>query len=255
MSAQTDGRDAQPAIALETVELEKSFGGVHAVDHLSVRIPRGLITGIIGPNGSGKSTLINLLSGTLPMDGGTVIIGHRRLQTIRAHESPANGITRTFQEIRLFPQITLMDNLLIAMTRRSVFSSLFQRGRGARRERAEAILWAIGLWEKRNDLAEELSYGQRKLLEIGRVMAMDANIYLFDEPFAGLALHMIELVKSLMRRLRAEGHTIIFVSHNIGIVRELSDYLIVMDSGELLAEGAPEPALNDPAVIEAYLGN
>ena len=240
---------------LQTLDIEKRFGGVYAVDRLSISIPRGLITAIIGPNGSGKSTLINLLSGTLPLDGGMVVVGPKRLRIIKPFDSPNIGLTRTFQDVRLFEQISVLDNLYVVMTERSSLLSLFQRARKEHRERAERILNVVGLWEKRNDLAEELSYGQRKLLEVGRLMAMNTQIYLFDEPFAGLALHMIEVVKGVMRELQEYGRTIIFVSHNMGIVRELSDYLIVMDSGRLLARGRPDQVLNDPAVIEAYLGN
>ena len=243
------------SFVLQTLDIEKHFGGVNAVDRLSISIPRGLITGIIGPNGSGKSTLINLLSGTLPIDDGMVIIGPKRLRMIKPYDSPGNGLTRTFQDVRLFEQISVLDNLYVVMTERSALLSLFQRARKEHRARAERILRVVGLWEKRNDLAEELSYGQRKLLEVGRLMAMNTQIYLFDEPFAGLALHMIEVVKGIMQRLREGGRTIIFVSHNMGIVRELSDYLIVMESGKLLARGQPDYVLNNPAVIEAYLGN
>ncbi|MCY4574990.1 MAG: ATP-binding cassette domain-containing protein [Chloroflexi bacterium] len=243
------------SFVLQTLDIEKRFGGVYAVDRLSISIPRGLITAIIGPNGSGKSTLINLLSGTLPLDGGMVVVGPKRLRIIKPFDSPNIGLTRTFQDVRLFEQISVLDNLYVVMTERSSLLSLFQRARKEHRERAERILNVVGLWEKRNDLAEELSYGQRKLLEVGRLMAMNTQIYLFDEPFAGLALHMIEVVKGVMRELQEYGRTIIFVSHNMGIVRELSDYLIVMDSGRLLAHGRPDQVLNDPAVIEAYLGN
>ncbi len=251
-------RDQQPyggSFVLQTLDIEKHFGGVYAVDRLSINIPRGLITCVIGPNGSGKSTLVNILSGTLPLDGGMVIVGPRRLRMIRPYDSPAIGLTRTFQDVRLFEQMSVLDNLYVVMTERSPLLSLFQRARKEHRERAERILHVVGLWEKRNDLAEELSYGQRKLLEVGRLMAMNTQIYLFDEPFAGLALHMIEVVKNVMRELRDNGRTIVFVSHNMGIVRELSDHLIVMDSGRLLAGGQPDRVLNDPAVIEAYLGN
>ena len=241
--------------ALETRKIDKSFGGVKAVNELSISIPKGVITAIVGPNGSGKSTLINLLSGTLPLDGGIVVFGDSELRIIKAHESPDHGVTRTFQEVRLFEQITVLDNLLIAMTERSPFAALFQRANRRHREKAESILETVGLLEKRNGLAEELSYGQRKLLEIGRVMAMDVDIYLLDEPFAGLAVHMLDLVQDLIRNLRDQGHTIIFVSHNMGIVRALAEHLITLESGRLLAEGDAHDVLNDPAVIKAYLGD
>ena len=250
-----DQRDMESSFVLQTLDIEKHFGGVFAVDRLSISIPRGLITCIIGPNGSGKSTLINLLSGTLPLDGGMVIVGPQRLSRIRPFDSPDIGVTRTFQDVRLFEQISVLDNLYVVMTERSTLLSLFQRARKEHKERAERILRIVGLWDKRNDLAEELSYGQRKLLEVGRLMAMDTQICLFDEPFAGLALHMIEVVKNVIRELKENGRTIIFVSHNMGIVREISDHLIVIESGRLLARGRPDAVLSEPSVIEAYLGN
>ena len=240
--------------ALETSEISKHFGAVKAVDELSISIPRKGMTSIVGPNGSGKSTLINLLSGTLPLDGGLVIVNGVGLQVVKAHETPAYGITRTFQEVRLFDQITVRDNILVVLTNRRVFPALMERSKQSHRDKARSILESVGMWEKRDSLAMELSYGQRKLLEIGRALALDVNIYLFDEPFAGLFPQMLEIIKDIMKRVRDEGRTVIFVSHNMDIVRELSDHLIVLDSGRLLAEGDVEDVLTREEVIEAYLG-
>ena len=158
--------------ALETVEISKRFGAVHAVDQLTVSIPKKGMTSIVGPNGSGKSTLINLLTGTLPLDGGMVIIDGAVLKEVKAHENPAHGITRTFQEVRLFDQMTVWDNVMVVLTKRKLFPALFERTKPAYREKTQAVLEDVGLWEKRNDLAMNLSYGQRKLLGIGRAMAM-----------------------------------------------------------------------------------
>ena len=240
--------------AVETAGITKMFGAVAAVNGLSLSIPREGMTSVVGPNGSGKSTLVNLLSGTLPLDGGLVILDGERLRTVRPYDAPALGLTRTFQEVRLFEQMNALDNLLITLTERHFLRALFQRDNRARRERAESVLREVGIWESRDALAMNLSYGQRKLLEIGRVMAMDARICLFDEPFAGLFPQMLERVKAIIRQMRGEGRTIIFISHNMDIVRELSDHLIVLDSGELLAEGEPAEVLSRAEVIEAYLG-
>ncbi|MDE2838196.1 MAG: ABC transporter ATP-binding protein [Chloroflexota bacterium] len=240
--------------ALETVDVRKHFGGVHAVDGLSIGIPRGEITCVVGPNGSGKSTLINLLSGMLPLDGGLVVVDGVRLRVVKPHETPGLGVTRTFQDVRLFDQITVWDNIMVVLTERRLLPSLFERPRPGQRERTEQILRNVGMWEKRRSLAMDLSYGQRKLLEIGRAMALNVNTYLFDEPFAGLFPQMLERVKEIMRQMRSEGRTILFISHNMDIVRELSDHLIVMDSGRLLTEGDAEEVLAQPEVIEAYLG-
>ena len=248
MSANND------ALALETDSISKHFGAVKAVDELSLSIPRQGTTSIVGPNGSGKSTLVNLLSGVLPLDGGMVIIDGAGLRVVHAHETPAHGLTRTFQEVRLFDQITVWDNIMVVLTERKLFPSLLERVRPANRRKAQDILESVGMWEKRDSMAMELSYGQRKLLEIGRAMAMDVQTYLFDEPFAGLFPQMLERVKDIMKRMRADGYTIVFVSHNMEIVRELSDRIIVLDSGTLLAAGDVEPVLGSEEVIEAYLG-
>ena len=242
------------ALALETDSISKHFGAVKAVDELSLSIPRQGTTSIVGPNGSGKSTLVNLLSGVLPLDGGMVIIDGAGLRVVHAHETPAHGLTRTFQEVRLFDQITVWDNIMVVLTERKLFPSLLERVRPANRRKAQDILESVGMWEKRDSMAMELSYGQRKLLEIGRAMAMDVQTYLFDEPFAGLFPQMLERVKDIMKRMRADGYTIVFVSHNMEIVRELSDRIIVLDSGTLLAAGDVEPVLGSEEVIEAYLG-
>jgi ABC-type branched-subunit amino acid transport system ATPase component len=246
--------NAQRPVALETVEISKLFGGVRAVDRLSISIARDGLTSIVGPNGSGKSTLVNLLSGTLPLDGGMVIIDGVGLQVVRAHETPAHGLTRTFQQVRLFDQISVWDNIMVVLTRRGVFPALLERARPRYRDKARAILEDVGMWDKRQSLAVDLSYGQRKLLEIGRAMAMDVQTYLFDEPFAGLFPQMVERVKGIMKQVRDQGHAIIFVSHNMDIVRELSDHIIVLDSGRLLAEGEVDDVLSRAEVIEAYLG-
>ena len=244
----------QPDTALETVEVTKLFGGVRAVDRLSVAISRRGMTSIVGPNGSGKSTLINLLSGMLPLDGGMVVIDGVGLRVVKAHETPDHGITRTFQQVRLFDQVSVWDNIMVVLTRRNVWSALFERARPSYRERARAILENVGMWDKRDSLAEDLSYGQRKLLEIGRAIALDVQIYLLDEPFAGLFPQMLEHVKDIMKGMRDEGRTIVFVSHNMDIVREMSDHIFVLDAGALLADGEVGDVLSRPEVIDAYLG-
>ncbi len=240
---------------LETKEISKRFGAVKAVDQLSMSIFREWITCIVGPNGSGKSTLVNLLSGILPLDEGMVVVDGAGLRVVKAHENPDHGITRTFQEVRLFEQISVWDNIMVVLTERGPFRSLFERTKPHHREKAESILRGVGMWEKRDSMAMDLSYGQRKLLEIGRAMALDVGIYLFDEPFAGLFPQMLERVKSIMKEMRERGRTIVFVSHNMDIVRELSDHLFVLDSGTLLAVGEVDEVLGREIVKDAYLGN
>ena len=251
MSTQVDPR----VFALETREISKSFGAVKAIDQLTMSILRDWITCIVGPNGSGKSTLINLLSGMLPLDGGLVIIDSVGLRVVKAHETPDHGITRTFQEVRLFDQITVWDNIMVVLTDRRLFPSLLERTKPRHKEEARRILQSVGLWEKRDAMAQDLSYGQRKLLEIGRAMAMDVDIYLFDEPFAGLFPRMLEQVKTILKEMREQDRSIVFVSHNMDIVRELADHLFVLDSGTLLAAGEVDEVLSRANVIDAYLGD
>jgi ABC-type branched-subunit amino acid transport system ATPase component len=242
------------AQAIEIRDLEKRFGGIRALADLSLDIAPGKITAIVGPNGSGKSTLINALSGLMPADGGVVRVRGVRLARIKDTEVPMYGITRTFQEARLFEQMTVLDNILVVLTRRGVFASIFERHSDYHLRQAEEVLNRVGLRQKKNDLAANLSYGQRKLLEIARALAMRAEIYLLDEPFAGLFPEMTKTVAGILEDLRRERKTVVLIEHNMELIRQLSDWVFVLDSGELLAAGKPEEVLRKKEVVEAYLG-
>jgi len=220
---------------IETKNVVKRFNGVHAVDQLSIGIEKGLISGIIGPNGSGKTTLVNLLSGILQMDSGVIIIDGKKNKRLLPHHISSFGITRTFQNIRLFEQMTVLDNILVVITDRNVFKSLFEKYSTHRHTIAEEILKKVGLWEKRDQLAVNLSYGQRKLLEIGRTLATKAEVYLFDEPFAGLFPEMRKIVSNILLELQKKNKTVVLIEHDIGLIRELCDHIFVMNEGRLLA--------------------
>lgn len=246
---------------LSTKNLEKHFDGIKAVDRLSLSFEQGKVTGIIGPNGSGKSTLINLLTGLKTIDGGEIVISDTtRISHIKPQDIPAYGITRTFQDVRLFEQMPVIDNVLVVLTERGILNSLFEKHSAFHLNKAEEVLKKVGLWEKRNELAKNLSYGQRKLLEIARVLAMirsgagNINVVFFDEPFAGLFPEMIKTVVEVLKELRTQGKAIVLVEHNIDLIRELSDKIFVLDSGKLLAEGEPAQVLQRKEVVEAYLG-
>lgn len=239
---------------LETKQLVKSFDGVHAVDHLSINVEEGNITGLVGPNGSGKTTLINLLSGFSSHDLGAVFFSGTERRKILPWENQVYNITRTFQQIRLFDQMSVLDNILVILTERSPFRALFERHTKYHIKQAEDILKRVDLYEKRFHNAGDLSYGQRKLLEIGRVLAMNSIIILFDEPFAGLFPEVIKKIEAIIKELKQEGKTIVLVEHNMAIIRSLCDYVIVMDAGKLLADGHPEKVLSERIVLEAYLG-
>lgn len=239
---------------LATKNLSKQFAGVKAVNDLSLGFEKGKITGIVGPNGSGKTTLVNLLSGLLKSDHGLIVISDAPLRRVHPWDIAHYGITRTFQQVRLFNQMSVLDNILVVLTERKVLTALFEKHNTYHRDRAKEILEKIGLWEKKNELAGNLSYGQRKLLEIGRALATDADIFLFDEPMSGLFPEMVKTVSSIMRALRDGEKTVVLIEHDMAIIRELCDHIFVLDSGVLLAEGKPDEVLSRKEVTEAYLG-
>jgi ABC-type branched-subunit amino acid transport system ATPase component len=237
-----------------TKNLSKHFDGVKAIDNLSINFGSGEVTALVGPNGSGKTTLVNLLSGVAGFDSGHVLIDGVAFSQITPHDIASLGMTRTFQAVRLFEQITVLDNILVVLTERGVLASLFERHKAYHVEKAREVLEFVGLWEKRDEKVEGLSYGQRKLLEIARVLAMNSEIILLDEPFAGLFPEMVKKVRDAIIELRAKGKTIILVEHNMQLIRELADQVYVLDAGKLLAQGKPGAVLSERKVIEAYLG-
>jgi len=240
---------------LKLHNFNKHFYGVKAVNGLSLEFEAGKITGLVGPNGSGKSTLINLITGVIPKDSGTIFIADGfKTDKIMAQDMYDYKITRTFQNVRVFEQMSVLDNLMVVLTHRNALGALFERKKKLYEDRAIAILEKLDISEKKYELAVNLSYGQRKLLEIGRAMAMDSDIILFDEPYAGLFKEMIKKVSEIIKELREAGKTVILVEHNMEIIRDLCDTVVVLDAGELLAHGKPEIVLKQRDVVEAYLG-
>ncbi|MBU3668493.1 MAG: ATP-binding cassette domain-containing protein [Candidatus Taylorbacteria bacterium] len=244
---------------LQTKHLTKHFDTVKAITDLSISFEPGKITGVIGPNGSGKSTFINTLTGLTPITSGSIGVAEKvELTSIVSNDMPVYGITRTFQEVRLFEQMSVLDNILVVTTCRGWFKSIFEKHSAYHLAIAEKVLKRVGIWQFHNKLAVNLSYGQRKLLEIARVLAMSeigkAQVIFFDEPYAGLFPEMVKLVSEIMKELRSEGKTVILVEHNMDLIRELSDKVIVLDSGTLLAEGNANHVLSRKDVVEAYLG-
>ena len=240
--------------AIATEHLSKSFMGIKAVNDLSISFPKGLVTGLIGPNGSGKSTLINLITGLLKPDAGSIVMRERAYPFIKPYKLRKFNVARTFQDSRLFEQLSVEDNLLLAVAENKIWKGLRELKTDKYKQRLERILVRMGLLEHRFKKAEELSYGLRKLLEIGRALIQDADIYIFDEPFTGLSPKMVEEVFSIMDLLRVEAKTVILIEHNMTLIEKLADYIIVLDHGTLLANGAPKDVLKNKQVQEAYLG-
>lgn len=240
--------------AIKTKKLSKRFMGVSAVDNLSINIPAGLATGLIGPNGSGKTTLMNLLTGLLRPDDGDIYIGEQHFYKIKPTRLRGLKIARTFQDGRLIEQLSVEDNLLLPVAETNEWRALFDLGNKKYKKRLNEVLKIVRLEEHRQKNAEDLSYGLRKLLEIGRVLMQDADIFFFDEPFTGLFPEIVEQVCAIMEDLKKQGKTLVIIEHNMGLIEKLCDYTIVLDYGKLLAQGTPQEVLENKKVQEAYLG-
>ncbi len=233
----------------------KHFGGVKSVDGVSVEFEAGKITSLIGPNGSGKSTLVDVVTGvTVPTKGAIFLSDDHALKRIVPSRNNKHGISRTFQDARLFEQMSVLDTILVVLTKRGVIATLLERSVVQYEATARVLLEKVGLWQKRNVMASELSYGQRKLLSIARAIAFDASIYFFDEPMSGLSEARIAVVRDILLELRSAGKAVVLIDHNMSLVRMLSDTTIVLANGKVLAAGHPVEVMNLPAVIDVYVG-
>lgn len=241
---------------LYTENLTKRFGGITAVDNCSIEVEKGGITGLIGPNGSGKTTLFNLITSVYKRDEGEVYLNGQRVTGMPSNKLCRQGLSRTFQITRLFWDLTVLENMIVPV--RSVgFRSLLAPGvRRHEEERAMALLDRVGLEFLRDELARKLSFGQQKLLELASVLMSEPDLVLLDEPAGGVNPSMIRFIMNLIRRLnQEEGVTFLVVEHNMSVVMELCAHILVLDQGQMIAEGSPIIIQNDPAVLDAYLGN
>jgi neutral amino acid transport system ATP-binding protein len=238
---------------LEVEALEKRFGGITAVDACSFAVAAGSITGLIGPNGSGKTTVFNLVTGYLPADSGRVVLDGRPVRRPDPSRLARRGLLRTFQQARVFPNLTVLENLALAATH-PWWRAGSQRIGGNERVRAEELLDEFGLAPHAASPAAELSFGQRKLLEFASTLMSRPRMVLLDEPTAGVNAVLIEAIERHIRRLHGEGLTFLVVEHNMPLVMRLCDPVIVLDHGTKLAEGDAASIQADPAVLDAYLG-
>jgi branched-chain amino acid transport system ATP-binding protein len=239
---------------LATTGLTKSFGGVRAVDHATVEFHDGKINAVIGPNGSGKTTFFNCVTGMIRPDSGTVSYRGRDVTGKAPHRIAAAGIGRSFQLCRIFPRMTVLENVLAASRPRGVAALLGSARGSAEIERARGWLRRVGIDHLEGAEARDLSYGQQKLLELAGVLMAEPETIMLDEPAGGVNPALIERIATLVRELNAEGRTFIVVEHNMELVMSLSDHVVVFDRGRPIAEGPPDTVRADPAVLEAYLG-
>jgi ABC-type branched-subunit amino acid transport system ATPase component len=229
---------------LRTEGVHKSYGGVRALDTCTIEVNEGTVTGLIGPNGSGKTTLFNVITGYAKADAGEVYLADRRITNIAPDKVFALGIGRTFQLTRIFPSLTVMENMLVAA----------QHHRAGVRKRAIEQLEFVGIEGYHASLAGTLSYGQRKLLELAYVLVADPAIILLDEPAGGVNLSLVNHIAARIRELNAAGKTFLIVEHNMEFVMGLCHQITVLDSGTVVAAGPPDIVRTDRRVLDAYLG-
>jgi ABC-type branched-subunit amino acid transport system ATPase component len=237
--------------------VSKAFGGVQALRDCTVEVEQGTIAGLIGPNGSGKTTLFNIVTGYERVDGGDVYLGDRKITNLLPQRVFAAGIGRTFQLTRIFPRLTVMENMLVAAQHtgsRRARNPMARAGGRADRRRAAELLEFTGIAGHSDALADTLSYGQRKLLELSYVLVADPAIVLLDEPAGGVNPSLIQHIADRIRELNAAGKTFLIVEHNMDFVMGLCGQVTVLDYGTVVAAGPPEIIRSDPRVLDAYLG-
>lgn len=247
---------------LSVKNISKSFGGLQALNSCSFDVKEGEILGLIGPNGSGKTTMFNVITGIYDTDNGNITFKGEDIEKWSPDARARFGISRTFQLIRLFSRLTVMDNMLIAQKYvhgEGFWSQFFRKNHvedeeKVKRRHAMKLLKIVSLHHKANDLAENLSYGQQKLLEIVRALATEPQLLLLDEPIAGVNPTMTRQILSIIKKLNDSGMTIVIIEHNMNVMMNFCDRMVVLDYGKEIVAGKPSSVRKNKKVVEAYLG-
>jgi ABC-type branched-subunit amino acid transport system ATPase component len=247
---------------LELKSVTKSFDGIKAVDNLTASFEPGKVTSLIGPNGAGKTTLFNLISGVLQSDSGEILLQGKPLNGLAAWQRAQRGIGRLWQDVRVFPKLTVLDNVLLAQKDNpgeTIWKNFFSLALVRKQQKyalGQARHWLsfVRLTDYENSLAGDLSYGQQKLLSIARLLVNEARLLLLDEPTSGIHPHLIDEILLLIKEIVAEGRTVIIIEHNFAVVSRISDQVFLMTKGRIDLAGGPEEVAKAPLLKEAYLG-